>query len=218
MPNILNIHQCKTGLDFENWVVEFLREYGFDAYRVKKNDGGVDVIAKIYIGDMKHNFCIQCKYVNSALGKRPIQEIFSGLNFLKVDDADAVVITNNSITADARIYAKALGVEIIADVELQEIEQVYRSKKLINNRHKGLKGIILATIVKDNDLLLNSIEKSSPKLSDDKDDLKSKIISDYDKAISYSREAARLQQQASQYQQKALEIEKQALLRNLDYG
>ena len=111
-----------------------------------------------------------------------------------------------------------MGVEIIADAELREIEQVYKSKKIINNKHTGLMGIILSTIVQDNGLLLKSIEKTKPKLPSDKEQLKLQIISDYDAAISYSREAERLQQQASQYQQKALEIQKQALLRNLDYG
>jgi Holliday junction resolvase len=218
MPKTLNIHDCKTGFDFENAVVNFLREYGFESRRVGKNDGGVDVIAKITIGGTVQNFCIQCKYVNSTLGKRPVQEIFTGLHSLKIHDADAVVITNNSVTAEARIYAKTVGVEIIADAELREIEQVYKSKKIINNKHTGLMGIILSTIVQDNGLLLKSIEKTKPKLPSDKEQLKLQIISDYDAAISYSREAERLQQQASQYQQKALEIQKQALLRNLDYG
>lgn len=51
-----------------------------------------------------------------------------------------------------------------------------------------------------------------------KRDLKLQVISDFDAAEEYVKEAAYLQQKASQYQQKALEIQKRAFIRNINYG
>lgn len=52
----------------------------------------------------------------------------------------------------------------------------------------------------------------------DREQLKLEIISNFDAAEEYIKEAARLQQSAAQYQQKAMTLQKEALLKNLDYG
>ena len=112
---------CKSGIDFENTVVKFLRCLAFEAN-------------------------IQCKYFNTPLGKHPIQEVYAGTNYYG-GNGKPVVITNNKVTVDARVYAKRLGVEIIADAEWVELKQVFKARKLINpNPHKGMLGIILARV------------------------------------------------------------------------
>lgn len=133
---------CYTGTDFENRVAEFLKALSFEVRRLGKSDGGVDIIATTTTKPTVYSFNIQCKYFNRPVDKRPIQEVYTGTNYYG-NDAQPVVITNNHVTAEARIYAKRVGVEIIADAEWQEIEQVYKAKKIINpNPHKGLLGII----------------------------------------------------------------------------
>ena len=36
---------CKSGIDFENTVVKFLRCLAFEANRTGKDDGGIDIVA-----------------------------------------------------------------------------------------------------------------------------------------------------------------------------
>ena len=136
---------CKSGIDFENTVVKFLRCLAFEANRTGKDDGGIDIVATTSILSTKYTFYIQCKYFNTPLGKHPIQEVYAGTNYYG-GNGKPVVITNNKVTVDARVYAKRLGVEIIADAEWVELKQVFKARKLINpNPHKGMLGIILAS-------------------------------------------------------------------------
>lgn len=205
-----------TGVEFENWVVKLFQSYNFDAKKTGKSDGGVDIIVTVPTTPKSYSFNIQCKYYNTTLGKAPIQEVFTGTYYYG-NGAKPVVITNNRVTADARIYAKRLGVEIIADAEWLEIKQVYKTKKIINpNPHKGLMGILLAYIVRDKDYL-NEAVKDTPKIPSDHEVLKLELINNFDEAEEYIKEAARLQQAASQCQQRALTLQKEALIKNLGY-
>ena len=217
MPQILSLDNCYTGIDFENTVVSFLRNTGFDANRVKKNDGGVDIIASIQCGQVKRQFCIQCKFYNHPLGKHPIQEIYTGVDYYNLKgDATPVVITNNRVTAEARVYAKKIGVEIIADAEWEEIKATIRNKKVINE-HVGLLGIILAHIVRDKDYLRHSLGKRK-EITRTKEQLKLEVINDFDAAKICIQEASRLYQESSLNYQRALQLQKEAFLKNLDYG
>ena len=105
-----------TGTDFENWVFEILKHYGFDTKKTGKSDGGIDIVAISTTNPKTYSFNIQCKYFNKPLGKAPIQEVYAGTHYYG-NNAKPVVITNNRVTVDARVYAKRLGVEIIADAE-----------------------------------------------------------------------------------------------------
>lgn len=53
---------CKSGIDFENTVVKFLRCLAFEANRTGKDDGGIDIVATTSILSTKYTFYIQCKY------------------------------------------------------------------------------------------------------------------------------------------------------------
>ena len=144
---------CYTGTDFENKIVEFLSKYGFMAQKTGSNDGGIDIVATSDTVPTKYTFNIQCKYFNRPLGKAPIQEVYSGTHYYD-NGATPVAITNNRVTAEARVFAKKLGVEIIGDAEWTEIKQVIDAGKVINpNVHIGLMGLLLSFITQDRNYL-----------------------------------------------------------------
>lgn len=212
---------CYTGTDFENLMVRFLGEHGFRAKKTGSNDGGIDIVATSITRPIKYSFNIQCKFFNKPLSKAPIQEVYAGTHYYN-NGAAPVVITNNRVTAEARIFAKKLGVEIIADAEWTEIKQVIDSKKIANpNVHGGLMEILLAFITSDSGYLKmvsSAIQKTDLKAPSDKEQLKLELLSAFDAAEEFIRESAYYQQKAAQCSQKALSLQKQALLKNLDYG
>ena len=208
---------CKSGADFEYTVTNFLQSLGFNANRTGKDDGGIDIVAKKRIQETEYTFYIQCKYFNTTLGKHPIQEVYAGANYYG-GNGRPVVITNNRVTADARVYAKRLGVEIIAEAEWTEIKQVFQAKKVINpNVHHGLLGIIIGAGSQNPNYVMQAVKEAAP-VPTGREQLKLEIINNFDAAEEYIKEAARLQQSAAQYQQKAMTLQKEALLKNLDYG
>lgn len=207
---------CYTGTDFENRVAEFLSNY-CKVQKMGKSDGGVDIIATTTTQPTAYSFNIQCKFFNRTVDKRPIQEVYAGANYYG-NGAQPVVITNNHVTVEARIYAKRLGVEIISDAEWTEIEQVYKSKKIINPNPSGrLLGIIIGYMVEDRDYLTR-ILFNTPKPPSDIDKLRLEIVNDLDEAEEYLKEAAHLEQKVMWYKQRVIELQKKAILANLDYG
>lgn len=200
---------CYTGTDFENLMVRFLGEHGFRAKKTGSNDGGIDIVATSITRPIKYSFNIQCKFFNKPLSKAPIQEVYAGTHYYN-NGAAPVVITNNRVTAEARIFAKKLGVEIIADAEWTEIKQVIDSKKIANpNVHGGLMGILLAFITSDSGYLKmvsSAIQKTDLKAPSDKEQLKLELLSAFDAAEEFIRESAYYQQKAAQCSQKALSL------------
>ena len=206
---------CKTGIDYENKVVSMLLGLGFKAQRVGKNDNGVDIFASKFINKTEYKFNIQCKYYNTPLGKAPIQQVFTGTSYYN-NGGIPVVITNNSVTYEARLYAKELGVEIISDIEKEEMRQVIKTKTLINRNQGKLLSIMYAIIIHDK-TLIPDIQSKEPKRSN-KEELIKEITSKYDMAEEMSREAARLSLEAANKTQESLRLQKEAMLMNLEYG
>lgn len=206
---------CKTGIDYENKVVSMLIGLGFKAQRVGKNDNGVDIFSSITIDGVEYKFNIQCKYYNTPLGKAPIQQVFTGTSYYN-NGGIPVVITNNSVTYEARIYAKELGVEIIGDIEKEEMRQVIKTKTLINRNQGKLLSIMYAIIIHDKTLIPDIQSKESKRSN--KEELIKEITSKYDMAEEMSKEAARLSLEAANKTQEALRLQKEAMLMNLEYG
>lgn len=206
---------CKTGIDYENKVVSMLLGLGFKAQRVGKNDNGVDIFASKFINKTEYKFNIQCKYYNTPLGKAPIQQVFTGTSYYN-NGGIPVVITNNSVTYEARIYAKELGVEIIGDIEKEEMRQVIKTKTLINRNQGKLLSIMYAIIIHDKTLIPDIQSKESKRSN--KEELIKEITSKYDMAEEMSREAARLSLEAANKTQESLRLQKEAMLMNLEYG
>ena len=191
---------CYTGTDFENLMVQFLGEHGFRAKKTGSNDGGIDIIATSITRPIKYSFNIQCKFFNKPLSKAPIQEVYAGTHY----------------------YNNGAAPVVIADAEWTEIKQVIDSKKIANpNVHGGLMGILLAFITSDSGYLKmvsSAIQKTDLKAPSNKEQLKLELLSAFDAAEEFIRESAYYQQKAAQCSQKALSLQKQALLKNLDYG
>lgn len=206
---------CKTGIDYENKVVSMLIGLGFKAQRVGKNDNGVDIFSSITIDGVEYKFNIQCKYYNTPLGKAPIQQVFTGTSYYN-NGGIPVVITNNSVTYEARIYAKELGVEIIGDIEKEEMRQVIKTKTLINRNQGKLLSIMYAIIIHDKTLIPDIQSKESKRSN--KEELIKEIVSKYDMAEEMSKEAARLSLEAANKTQESLRLQKEAMLMNLEYG
>ena len=216
-----DMYSCNSGVSYEDAVVAFLNEHGFQAYKTGKSDGGIDIVAVSITKPQSYTFNIQCKYYNKPLGKAPIQEVYSGTHYYD-NGATPVAITNNRVTAEARVFAKKLGVEIIGDAEWTEIKQVIDAGKVINpNVHIGLMGLLLSFITQDRNYLksvMKSLKGDVQKAPSDKEQLKLELVSALDEAEEFIKESAYYQQRAAQCSQKALSLQKQALMRNLDYG
>ena len=215
MANGINIPDCHTGADFENFIIEFLSDFGIDASSTGKEDKGVDIVATATL-ETTNKFYIQCKYWNNTIGLHPIQEVYTGTHYFGNDGAP-VLITNNRVSLEARIYAKKLGVEVIGDAEFKEIRDSYKTGSIKNPNAQGLLAILIGAVAGDLEFVKRSMEEPKEKI-DTKEELKLTLISDFDKATEYTKEAARLQQEASYLTQKALTLQKEALLKNLDYG
>ena len=222
--NIINkdiiFNNCRTGTDFENKTLDFLRLAGFTAKKTGgANDGGIDIVASVNIQGTEYPYYIQCKYFNKPLGKHPIQEVYSGAAFYD-NVGKPVVITNNEVTFNARTYAKKLGVEIIADAEWDEIKNACISKK-VTEQHTGLIGIIIANAIKDPEYAKEAIKANAEHIAptpSDKEKFRLQLLSDFDMAEEYQKESERLQQKAMKFQRMAFERQKKAILANLDYG
>lgn len=215
-PDII-FNGCKSGVEFEERTVAFLQTLGLEAHKTKANDGGIDIITYVKTSKHKYSFSIQCKYYNKPLGKTPIQEIYTGTHFYDKSYMP-VVITNNRVTHEARVYAKDLGVEIIAGNEWDEIMETFQTEKQVSvNQHKGLMGVIIATILKDPTYYTNSVtDPIHPPVSDN-EQLRLELMSKYDEAVECEREASRLEQQVSAYKQRSITLQKEAILQNLNY-
>lgn len=214
-----------SGIEFERAVVDTLVKLKINAHRVGKNDGGVDIIAKPELGKMQWIFYIQCKYYNKPVDKKPIQEVYAARDFYKEEHAFPVVITNNSMTIEARRYAKALGVEIIARDGWEELLEVRKTHIIKDpNVHHGLFGLMLAQVARSSDYLKQVIDKSEEKKRADgtgKNEetmvVKLRIQSLLDDAEEYALESGRLSSQASKMHQKAIALQREALIENLSY-
>lgn len=210
---------CHTGKDFEYRTVDFLRMAGFIANKTGANDGGIDIVAKMNIQNCEYQFYIQCKFYNRPLGKAPIQEAFTGTHFYG-NAGKPVVITNNEVTFNARMYAKRIGVEIIADAEWEEIKEACISKKA-RNQHSGLMGIIISSAIKSPEYAKQAVMTEAKHIAQELDAMqkyKLQLQTDFDVAEECLKEAERLQLRSMKYQRLAFERQKKAVLANLEHG
>jgi hypothetical protein len=93
------------GHDFEYWVAENLKLFGWDAtVTVGAGDQGVDVLAR-WAGK---KLAIQCKRYQGSVGNKAVQEAYAGGIHYRADAA--AVITNAAYTRSAISLAKSTGV------------------------------------------------------------------------------------------------------------
>lgn len=224
MDNRANCFQplnCKSGTDYELWVLNLLILVGIKAKRTGKDDNGVDIIAEVTIGETLYKFYIQCKFHNKTIGKEPIQEVFTGCTYYG-NDGYPVVITNNYMTADAEKYAKALGVEVIGQLEFDEIATIVRNQLAVNDikKHSGLLGIIIGRYINDEQYVNHSV--SGFHLIDESINQRSDVFTNdltsiFDEAESLTRQSNEMQRKAMVMYERALNLQKEALIMHLKY-
>lgn len=214
---------CKSGHDFELWVQGILTRLGFDAKLTGGNDNGVDIIATTTAVKGKiYKFYIQCKFYNRPVGKTPVQEVYTGCQYFG-GDGYPVVITTNRMTSEAKAYAKKIGVEVITEFQLNELQLAVTKKIRVNTKQTGLFGLLLGLYLRDTDGAMHavSIYDKAPidnETPSDKEQLKQELISAFDQAEILLQEAAEKQADVFRVQQQAMALQKSALLKNLEYG
>lgn len=219
MDNRANCFQplnCKSGTDYELWVLNLLILVGIKARRTGKDDNGVDIVAEVAIGETLYKFYIQCKFHNKTIGKEPIQEVFTDCTYYG-NDGYPVVITNNYMTADAEKYAKALG-----QLEFDEIATIVRNQLAVNDikKHSGLLGIIIGRYIKDEqyvDYSVSGFHLIDESINQRADVFTNDITSIFDEAESLTRQSNEMQRKAMVMYERALNLQKEALLMHLKY-
>lgn len=98
-----------TGKEFEDYIVNLLKEEGYTNIKETKSSGdyGVDIIAT----KDEINCAIQCKRFSNKVAINAIQEIVAGRKYYKCDKA--IVITNNYYTEPAKSLAESNNVELL---------------------------------------------------------------------------------------------------------
>lgn len=123
-----------SGLEFENWCANLLKNNGFENVEVTKSSGdqGVDILAQK--NDIK--YAIQCKCYSTDLGNSPVQEVHAGKSMYGCHVA--VVMTNRHFTSGAKELAKATGVLLWDREKLLEM----MSNTVKNNKNVDLANAI----------------------------------------------------------------------------
>lgn len=99
-------YNTDSGHAFEYYCADVLRNYGYINVNVTVGSGdyGVDILAEK--DGLK--WAIQCKYYNSHIGIKSIQEVYTGCSYYECDKA--MVMTNTDFTKDAINLANKLDV------------------------------------------------------------------------------------------------------------
>ncbi len=118
----------RTPEDFEAIVAMLFEKMGFHTRLTpKSNDRGVDVIAVKETGLSCEKIAVQCKLVNSPIGRPVLQQL---LGVLSEDPSYSrgYVVTNNRMSREAVAYLKENG--RLAAIEGHDLENLLRKHKL----------------------------------------------------------------------------------------
>ena len=101
------------GHRYEHIVANHLKKMGYNGVSVTKASGdyGVDVIASK--GGRK--YAVQCKYYSNPVGVEAIQQAVAGMAMYGC--SNAMVVTNNTFTAQARTLASKNHVVLLENVK-----------------------------------------------------------------------------------------------------
>lgn len=215
-----------TGTQFEDEVKFLLLSNGFTASGTGNDDHGIDIIAQAPT-EGNPVFYIQCKYQNSSINSKPIQEVFTGAA-LRKNKGHPVVFTASHITEGAREEAEQLGVEIIARPELTRLELLTNGQMVAGGKPKGLAGILYG-IARDrgyanacSSALTSTIPQqpqADPKVkpSDSKIEMKKRVIEErYREIARHEQQLSELLFQESEHRKTIQKLQKEALLQALD--
>jgi HJR/Mrr/RecB family endonuclease len=98
-----------TGVDFDRYLANLLKEHGFDDVRntPATRDQGADLIARLN----GRTVVIQAKRYRGSVGNRAVQEAVGAVRYYRADEA--WVITSGNFTASAKALAQANDVKLI---------------------------------------------------------------------------------------------------------
>ena len=117
-PDILPV----DGLEFEAWVADGLRQFGWDAYATQgSGDQGIDVIAK----RDGISIAIQCKLYSKPVGNKAVQEALAGAQYAGMDFA--AVLTNAGYTRNAIELASATNVILLSQYDIPTLHERFSS-------------------------------------------------------------------------------------------
>ena len=103
----------KTGVDFEYYIENMLKDAGFDVIRTPTTgDQGVDLIAE----KERTQIAIQCKFYSKPVGNKAVQEVVAGATYY--DCNVGCVVSNNSYTPAARKLANTSNVILASDKDI----------------------------------------------------------------------------------------------------
>ena len=104
----LLISDIKTGLDYEIFIEQILKNADFTVTRTPKTgDQGVDLVVQ----KNDKRIAIQCKYYSKPVGNKAVQEVAAGKDFYNCNSA--CVVSNNSFTLAARKLASNLNILLL---------------------------------------------------------------------------------------------------------
>jgi restriction system protein len=98
-----------AGEEFEHFCGYLLKRNGYKHIKVTQASGdqGIDIIA-----EKNGKTCgFQCKRYTGFVGNKAVQEVWTGHNFYKLDEA--VVLTNSEFSDSAIELAESLGVRLV---------------------------------------------------------------------------------------------------------
>jgi restriction system protein len=105
--------------EYEVYCAETLRAQGWETRLTERTgDQGIDIVASR--GGIA--MVVQCKKYSAPVGNGAVQEVHAGKGFLHADIG--VVVSNADFTRSARELANALGILLIHDTELRELDKV----------------------------------------------------------------------------------------------
>lgn len=124
-----------TGLQYENFVAEYLESCNYTSVEVTKGSGdyGVDITAY----KSGHKYAIQCKYYTNAVGIDAVQQVVAGMAFYDCDRA--MVITNSTFTTAAQNLAHTNHVLLIQGIEPTSQSSDLPPKSYIEKRNDTIK-------------------------------------------------------------------------------
>lgn len=104
-----------NGQKFEKKCAVYLKRKGFRHVQITRGSGdqGIDILAKK--GGKKYGF--QCKYYQTPVGNKAVQEAYSGAKYYECDVA--VVITNTTFTKSAKELAERTEVRLWENQKLR---------------------------------------------------------------------------------------------------
>lgn len=108
-----------TGIDFEYWIADRLREYGWMATVSRgSGDQGVDVIA----AKEGLRVAIQCKLYSGSVGNKAVQETIAGMSFYDLDRG--AVVSTGKFTRSARDLAQKNKILLLSVEDLPHLSDL----------------------------------------------------------------------------------------------